>query len=186
MPTIPYVRATHSDGQSWSAAKANLLEAGCNDLSYSPTVRAHRTAVQTLTTATWTLLLWNTETGGWDTAGNAADTMHDNSTNPGRLTCRYAGKYQVTLCTVWASNTTGIRAAVIQKNSEALPATVSTGVYQGGYLQSASSTGATIPISAPATVDLAVNDYVAVAAYQSSGGNLDILVDSYFGMTRVA
>ena len=186
---IPYVKQTWVDGPGGgtptSAARLGVIEEGVLDVSLSPTVRTLRSAVQTITTGTWTLLLWNTETGGWDQAGGAASTMHDNSTNTGRLTAQFAGKYLVVLNLEILSNTTGVRLGYIQKNSEALPATVGTGVVQGGFVITP-STPATNYASATALVDLAVNDYVAAVYFQNSGGNLDNGVDSSFAMTRIA
>src|SRR5688500_16432952 len=107
MPVVPYVRATHSDGQSWSAAKANVLEAGVTDVSYAPAVRAYHNAAQAITTATWTSLALNSER--FDQAGNAAATMHDLVTNNSRLTCKYAGVYWIHGEAVFEANATGVQ-----------------------------------------------------------------------------
>lgn len=160
------------------------LETIASEWPSSTTVRGSRSSVQTITTATWTLLTWNAE--DWDLVRGTAGTQHDTSSTTARLFARQDGKYQVTLFTSWAANTTGIRVGVIQKNSEALPATANTGVYQGGYAISAPSTSVTTTISAPALVQLNTGDYVAAVVFQNSGGNLDIGTDSYFAMTWIA
>lgn len=181
---IPYVKQTHIITGSWTAAKANVVEDGTNDAHYMPTVKAIRTAVQTITTATWTLVSW-TGTDAWDTAGNAASTMHDPGTNPARLIARHAGKFQFSWVCQFGSGTTGIRVGQVQKNSEALPAAANTGVAQGGFAQSAPSAAVSMYLSATGAVDLAVNDYLACVVHHTQGSNVDLGVDSYFTMTRI-
>ena len=179
MPTVPYVRATHSDGQSWSAAKANLLEAGVNDVSYAPAVRVYHNANQSITNVTLTALAFNSER--FDQAGNAADTQHDTVTNNSRLTCRYAGVYQITGMVDWATNTNGGRQAQLWLNNAT----------QIGALRLATVGSTNVcTIQVTALYALAVNDYVELKVYQDSGGALNVLASGNFSpefmMVRVA
>ncbi len=57
-------------------------------------VRVFRTSTQSITQNSLTLVSWNSES--YDTDG-----MHDNSTNPERLTVVNAGKYHVSVCIRW-------------------------------------------------------------------------------------
>lgn len=183
-----YVEQTWTDGAGGgtpvSAARLTYMEDGIFNAHYQPSVRVRRSSTQTINNATWTLLLWNLE--DWDSAGGVASTMHDTSSNTGRLTARYAGKYLVQLGVSWQSNTSGMRVGIIQKNSEALPASPDIGVQQGGFAAPAPSAAVNAVISGSTIVDLAVNDYVAAICYQNSASNLTIGVDSFLAMTRVA
>ncbi len=163
MPVIPYIRATHSDGQSWSAAKANLLEAGVNDVSYAPAVRVTHNAAQTATTGAELTVAFNTER--FDQAGNAADTQHDNSTNNSRLTCRYAGVYWIQGQLEWASNVTGFRTIRLRLNGATEIAK---------EMESAAAAAVTLAQQVSCIYALAVNDYVELLAIQNSGGNLNV------------
>jgi len=154
---VPYVRATHSDGQSWSAAKANLLEAGVNDVSYAPAVRVTHNTTQSITSATETTVAFNTER--FDQAGNAADTQHDTVTNNSRLTCRYAGVYQITANVQWNAAVSGEVYIRLRLNG-------ATNIAMHGY-----ATGVDYRYMGISTLyALAVNDYVEVRVKQSSGG----------------
>src|SRR5262245_1380457 len=95
MPTIPYVKQTWTDGaSSCNAARNNVHENGLFEISYAPAVHVTHNANQSINTATDTVLAFNTER--FDQCANTADTMHDTVTNNSRLTCRYAGVYQIT------------------------------------------------------------------------------------------
>jgi hypothetical protein len=168
VPTIPYVRQTWADtaggGTPTSAARFNVQEAGINDVSYAPAVRVYHNATQSLTSATETALAFNTEV--YDQAGNAVDTMHDTATNNSRLTCRYAGIYHVTGNIQFAGNATGSRTLFLRVNG--------TASQYLGYVAIAAS--ATVPqaLHVSSDLNLAVNDYVQLFAYQDSGGALNV------------
>jgi len=159
---VPYVRSTHVDGQSWSAAKANQLEAGVNDVSYAPAVRVTHNTTQSITSAVETSLAFNTER--FDQAGNAADTMHDNVTNNSRLTCRYAGVYQITAHVEWATTPTTSAYIRIRLNG-------ATNIAMNGF------SGGTIDyrqMHVSTLYAMAVNDYVEVRVNQGSGAGVNI------------
>src|SRR4051812_22326758 len=114
-----YVKQVWIDGNTAnpvSAARMGVIETGIFDAHFQPAARARRSTTQSITTSTWTLLTFDGE--DFDT-----DTIHDIVTNTDRLTCKTAGKYQWSFMVQVDSNTTGIRAVWVQKNSEALPAT---------------------------------------------------------------
>ena len=92
-----------------------MIEEGIKDVSYAPSARVNHTADQSITSATWTSLSFNTE--DWDTAANAASTQHDTVTNNNRLTAIYAGKYAAYAYATFAANATGQRYIGINKNT---------------------------------------------------------------------
>jgi hypothetical protein len=157
---IPYVKQTWTDGVSaCSAARNNVHEDGINDAHYQPCVRVTKAAAQTgILSATVTKLVFDTER--FDTAGNVASTMHDNVTNNTRLTCRHAGKYEITGQVEWsASPANGILQIFLNDTTE-----ISQTQVLGDYR-----------CMVVATIwDLAVNDFVELRVYQGSGGTLSI------------
>jgi hypothetical protein len=119
--------------------------------------RAMHNTSQAITTATLTALALNSER--FDN-----DAIHDTATNNSRLTCKTAGKYQISGSIEWASNATGERHCYIRLNgATSISAIVSPAV----------ATNVTA-MSITTIYDLAVNDYVELAVYQTSGGNLNI------------
>lgn len=94
------------------------------------------------------------------------DTMHDNTTNNSRLTCKTAGDYMIIGNVEFCRNSTGIRAVNIVKNHTA---TIASNV--AGTVPDA--TGWTT-CSVCTVVTLAVNDYIELAVYQDSGTTLTI------------
>jgi len=166
---IPYARATHSDGQPWNATKANQLEGAANDAHYMPCVRAFHNANQSVTSGTPLALALNSER--FDQAGNVADTMHDNSTNNSRLTCRYAGVYSISGCAEFVANATGYRQLYIRLNGSTILHSV---------VNPASSASVNTTLTIETKYKLAVNDYVELVASQNSGGGLNVLVSANY------
>jgi len=80
------------------------------------------------------------------------DTMHDNATNPSRVTVKTAGKYLITAGVRWESSTLGLRHIWIDKNG----GTALTEVIQG-------ATGGHVGQVVTVTDDAAVNDYYRFA-----------------------
>ncbi len=129
-----------------------------------PMCRVYRSADQTgLTTGAWTAVTFPTgsATEAWDT-----DAFHSLSTNTSRLTIPtgLGGRYLLTGCAVWDSNTTGNRALTFYKGGST-PVGVQTTI-------TANSEGSMISIAAE--VALAAGEYVEMKAYQSSGANRDL------------
>jgi hypothetical protein len=144
-----------------------------------PAVRTRKTAVQSLVNATQTVVTFDAEDYKTD------PLMHDNTTNPSRLTVITAGKYRIQATVVFAASATGGRAVVFRKNGA---------TYLGGAHGAANSIGTEdSAVSASTTADLAVGDYVECQAYQVSGGALNVNVASgavgiptHFGMERLS
>lgn len=127
----------------------------------TPSARVYNNAHISLNNATLTNLTFNTER--WDT-----DTIHDTTTNTGRLTCKTAGIYIVTGHVSFAANATGIRDVRILHNG--------TTTYATTRADAAASGKTNMTISS--ILSLAVNDYVELVAYQSSGGALNVEYDA--------
>ena len=118
--------------------------------------KVYRTTSQSIPDSTATVINFDNEE--WDT-----DDIHDNATNPSRLTCKVAGTYLVSGGVQWEANTTGRRLLAILQNGATvviqIEATVSAANQWGGAI--------VIGI-----IPMAVNDYVELRAYQTSGGAL--------------
>ena len=146
--------------------------------------RVNRSADKSISTATWTLVDWDSEsgTGSFDT-----DTLHDTSTNNSRLTATMAGKYIVMVSIVWEPTAGGtLRIVQIEKNSDGTHtdanavAAMRTDVLTSGYVN---------PVFASCIVSLAAGDRVEAFVYQDSGGNLNFRGStapiSWFGMAYI-
>jgi hypothetical protein len=107
--------------------------------------------------------------------------MHDTVTNNSRLTCRYAGKYLISGSVEYAANATGVRLTSIRH---------STGATNIASMCTAAASAGDATMHTVATIyDMAVNEYVELTAYQSSGGALNVVVTGNrspeFSMVRV-
>ncbi len=119
--------------------------------------RAYNDAAISIPDAAGTLLTFNSER--YDT-----DAIHSVSSNTGRLTCKTAGVYQVSVSAEFAANATGVRRCRIRRDGT---------TFIAGYLSNAASAGTTI-IAFSTTWKFAVDEYVEVFAYQTSGGDLNM------------
>lgn len=113
-------------------------------------------------TATWTLHAWDTE--AYDT-----DTMHDNVTNNSRLVAKTVGMYDLKVQIEWTANATGYRAVQIRKNSAGSAAG---GTRVGWAFVSAATVASSTTVPFDKDVPMAVNDYLEVFVWQSSGAGL--------------
>jgi hypothetical protein len=120
-----------------------------------PCARVSNTADQSIPHATLTALAFDTER--FDTDG-----IHDTVTNNSRLTCKTAGKYQITAQVRWQSNATGYREIRIRLNGTTQICIVRQGAH-GLDMQVVTT-----------LYDLGVDDYVEVMVYQNSGGALNV------------
>lgn len=146
-----------SDGTNWGRLDA------VPDIS----VKLTRSAAQSIAHATTTTVTWDTET--FDT-----DTMHDNVTNPSRITFTTAGKYLVGFYARWASNSTSFRFIDIQLNG------LTDLVRDRRTAQLESEAEITV------SGNFAAGDYVEALVHQGSGGPLDLNATSAFWAVRVA
>lgn len=119
---------------------------------------AYHNTTQSITTATWTQLSFNSE--DFDNGG-----FHDTVTNNGRLTvpASQGGRYVIVGSAVIAAHATGARGLRILKNGTA-------DTYL--FMPSTGATFATIP-TIVAIVSLAAADYVTLEVYQDSGTSLN-------------
>ncbi len=164
MPTVPYVKQTWTDGVSQaSAARLTVIENGIYDASLAPAVRVYHNAAQSIANNTVTTLAFNSER--FDQASGVADTMHDNVTNNSRLTCRYAGVYQITAQVGWAVSAAGSRYVEIRVNN-AIPIALEE--------KEPETTGTAMATTVSTLYAMAVNDYVEVRVFQDSGGALNV------------
>jgi hypothetical protein len=178
MAVVPYVGVTWVDGAGGgtptSAANFNIMNAGINDISYAPAVRAWAGAATSCTNNVYTTQALNSE--DFDQAGNAASTMHDTVTNNSRLTCRFAGVYQIVGHGSFALSAAGTyrELRVFLNNATVV-----------GVGETAGPSAAAQDMSVVTLYKLAVNDFVELQALQNSGGALNFTT-SGFMMVRVA
>lgn len=134
--------------------------------------RVYNSAPQSISNATDTALTFDTE--NYDT-----DAIHDNVTNPTRLTAKTAGKYVIQGQVEFAANVTGVRTLYIRLNGTTALAVVDKGAVGVGATDAGVDT----------VYDLALNDYVELIVNQTSLGALNAnngLGATWFGMTRQA
>jgi hypothetical protein len=163
--TFPYVRAaTWVDGSTTdTAAKRNTIEDGIFNAHQQPAVRVTHNTTQSITNNTDTALAFNTER--FDQAGGASSTQHDTVTNNSRLTCRFAGIYQITGQVEWASSAAGARRIYLRVGGATI------------ICRSPAVAGATDDVgrlTLSTLYSLAVNDFVELIVWQNSGGALNV------------
>jgi hypothetical protein len=138
-----------------------------------PAARVYHSANQSIANTTDVALAFNSER--FDT-----DMIHDVTVNNTRLTCKTAGKYLIVAQARFALNATGFRRLQLKVNGSATIAQ---------FNVAASSADAT-ELIVTTLWEMAVNDYVEVLAYQTSGGALNIeqgnAFSPEFGMVQVA
>lgn len=159
-------------GTAITAAKLNNIESGIYDAHFAPAARVYRTSNQSINDSTLTAIAFDSE--AFDT-----DTIHDTVSNTERLTCKTAGKYQINGTLLWASNAVGYRSVYIYLNGAATIA-----VQQGPTIS-----GISVFQTVSTIYDLAVNDYVELRGFQTSGGALNVTFQTglpAFQMARVA
>lgn len=162
-----YVKQTWVDGNPSnpvSAARMGVIEQGVFDAHFQPAARAFNSANISIATATTTAITLDSER--FDT-----DTIHDTVTNNSRLTCKTAGKYQITGNVSWAASAGGtFRAVQIRLNGATTIAAA---------LNSPSASNSS-DMAVTTLYDLAVNDYVELMVRQDSGGALNVVASGNF------
>lgn len=138
---------------------------------YTQGARVYNNANISIANATVTKLTFNSER--YDT-----DTIHDTSSNTGRLTCKTAGKYIISFSYQWQAGSAGFRYVDIFLNNT----TPIASHRNNGENHEGEATITTI-------YDLAVNDYLEVRVYQNNGTALNIVavgnVSPEFMMQRI-
>ncbi len=158
--TAPTTRAT-SDLIGASNWNTDLVDNITYLADAKPRAQVGRSAVQSVTTATITGINWTTEA-----ADNAS--IHSTVTNTTRFTIPTSGQYLVNGYLEWASNATGERIIYLYANG--------VGIMQKSKPASAlGSTGDDIT----ALRFFTAGDYVEIAGYQNSGGNLNVGTNSF-------
>lgn len=120
-----------------------------------PAAKVSKAAVQAIPNNTITKCTFDTE--AFDT-----DAIHESVTNPTRLTIVTAGVYQIDANMELVANAAGIRFGYLYLNNAI-------------YLQLDGLTSGSLPccIHIPAMIKLAAGDYIEMALYQNTGGNLN-------------
>jgi hypothetical protein len=173
--------AAHADTAT-NAQDANSLDGlnstdflRSNDPTAIPTVQVTRTSALSTDDGEVTDLTWDAES--YDTA-----SMHDNSTNPGRLTAPVDGIYAVTVQVDWDFNVAGRRTLTllaVNSGSTNLAAIEDRPPTNDGFANPTLTT----------QVQLAAGDYVEANVEQTSGGSLDVNAptgQTKFSMTWLA
>jgi len=139
-----------------------------------PAARVYHNTTQTVANTTLTWIVFNSER--FDT-----DTIHDTSTNTGRLTCKTAGTYLIVGNFSFPLNFNGSRQIRIRLNGATIIAITA--------MTPTSSAATDADMEVSTIYALAVNDYVELGAYQTSGGTLTIAANANyspeFSMTRI-
>ncbi len=184
MPVVfPYVKnPAWADGSGGatpiSAAKLNIYEDGIFNAHQQPAVRAFHSAAQSVANATIVALAFNSER--FDQAGGAASTMHDLAVNNSRLTCRYAGIYEICATIEWAS-------AIGSASGTELRFRVNGATAIARVLAVSSDSRV---MSLATHYSLAVNDYVEAVVQQNTGAPVNVNSSANyspeFSMVRVA
>ena len=152
-----------------STSRARM--ASQNRFRYLQTMaKSTKVSDQTLTTATLTVIAWNTE--AFDTDG-----LHDLVTNNSRITVALTGKYLVVVSISYTGHATGTRLVRVSVNGTDQPDIAQLPLT--GSTETATLSGATI-------LSLTANDYVEAKAYQTSGGDLDVrAADSHLELVYI-
>lgn len=138
-------------------------------------VRASLTANQSIADVTSVKLIFNAESFDY-TADYAG--MHDNSTNPTRLTvpAGESGVYLIVGTAAFSANATGIRNLEILVDNATQAAT---------FTSDNAGAGFATQIQTTAIYYLAAGSYVELRAYQNSGGALNVLSGANLSMAKI-
>lgn len=159
---IPYYQPSDpADIAYITQAQAERIDALLTQLNDPPRARARRSTAQSITSATQTTVTFTAE--DYDTAA-----MIDVATAATRVTIKTAGRYRVRGAAIWAANATGLRLISIVKNG-ATPL-----ITPDGRVQPNTAGWETTQQLEDDDVVLAVNDYLELQVYQSSGAGLNL------------
>ena len=154
------------------------LGAGTATFRQFPQARAYRnTNTAALGTGAWAAIDFDLE--AYD-GGTPQSNMHDNATNPSRLTVRVPGTYVVSACFEWANAAGAIRAARLILNQAVVLDVDSKAPVGGGNFTAH---------SLDSNYRFVIGDYVQVEGFQDSGAGLVVLgagnLNPYLAMTWV-
>lgn len=141
-------------------------------ISSGPKVaKVERTATQSISNNTWTVITWDTETSdgpGWFTSGT-------------RMTVTSAGWFLLMASAAFASNSTGSRGVGFIQNG--------TNHYRGNVGRAVDDNFGRSTLAVP--IQAAVGDYFEVEVFQDSGGSLNFAGQSqpvhkpYFALVKI-
>jgi hypothetical protein len=125
---------------------------------YVEGARVYNSLFQTIATATWTAITFDSER--YDT-----DSIHSTVSNTSRLTCQTDGKYIISGNVAWVAQATGDRRLEIYLNGS------TTIAREGGNVPG----GSAFVQSITTIYNLSATDYVELRVLQTTGGNLNVL-----------
>lgn len=147
--------SAEATGMKWATPAAGATLVGCS---------LNRSTDLTVSNNAWNVITYDTE--NYDTDG-----FHSNVTNTSRITIPTgkAGKYQILTSVLWNTSAVGERYLSVTKNGTEVVRVF------GGVPTSAGQFSQTL-----ATIeDLAVNDYLEMRVFQTTGGNLTALFNGF-------
>lgn len=136
---------------------AVALGTDLHSLGHVPAARVYRTLPQTIPNTTATVIAFGPER--YDNDG-----IHDSAANTSRLTAPVSGIYQITGQIAWAANATGVRQLKVTLNGATDIAVITASITADAAHRQQITT----------LYKLEFGDYVELAVYQSSGGNLNV------------
>jgi hypothetical protein len=148
-----------------SSGTTTVIEGGSGGSSTFIGARVYNSANIACASSADTVLTFNSER--YDT-----DTIHDTAANTGRLTAKTAGKYHIAGSVMFAANGTGARGISIRLNGTTTVALVRVPAVGGGTDVTA--------LTIDTVYDLALNDYVELVAYHTSGSSLNVSASGNF------
>lgn len=161
IPILP----TFFGGQTVGQSQLQNLTNAVNVLLNPPRVGLIQNTTQTIATATWTAVAFDTEF--WDT-----DNMHSTTSNTSRVTATTAGMYLVNGALSWTAPAAGqiLRAAIRQNGASFLPTIMTT-------------EGVNNQVNVSVTAQMNAGDYLELMAYQSTGANLALTTSGGYNST---
>jgi len=128
------------------------------------------TTSQSLATGSYVAVQWNSETVD-------GEGMHDNSTNPERITVSVPGWYEIAFALYFAENSSGVRQARILIGGGTIP---------GGEYSCIALSGANVGLSGGTIAYIPAGSHARIEAFQNSGSSLNLLrPNSSFSVRRI-
>jgi hypothetical protein len=158
MATVPSPITFVATAKLTAAQMNTNVRDAVNFLVAKPAVKVHNSTAQSIPTATWTSITWDTE-------DLDNDGMHSTSTNAQMLVAATAGWYMVTANAEFAINGTGQRLLRISDGG---------GITIFGGSSAGANSATTVTLSCSALVFLLPTNIVMAQVYQSSGGALSM------------
>ncbi|MBT9255370.1 hypothetical protein KMZ30_07265 [Phycicoccus sp. KQZ13P-1] len=178
MGTIPTIASFPSGGKVTSSY-LNSLKAANDFWATPPECYIYPSAAQSLASAAWTVLGFDTELSDVVQAGDPPS--HDNVTNNSRLYIRTTGKYEISSQVQFVNNNTGSRQSNVRLNAAG---NIAAGTLLVQNAQSAVLTFGTSVMTPTIRVPLTAGDYLELFGYQNSGGALNVQQGQAFTFLR--